>query len=279
MWEPDQQDESESEPTRTDNPTTRGYRTNRVIPEYQHNPTAEDSSVEFEPDQPALDPEAGGDPTELELGHNRLNVLYYTMGINEVNKKLKRKLTFYQIRETLWAHTQFYLNNEQEYINLIKQTRGIDKRIKKYIIKRAYDIYKQPDIVKNFGTRMMLKRKTNDKLEKRRLQILINKYDKIKDQKFETKYVNYYYHKKTIEEIMNYISNKSEPEINTPQEYINTLRINYIANMLINSKKNIADIIFDSGFNNISWASELFKNKYNMTMSQYRKGINKNNDR
>ena len=65
----------------------------------------------------------------------------------------------------------------------------------------------------------------------------------------------------------------------TVSEYINTLRINYIANMLRNSKKNIADIIFDSGFNNISWASELFKNKYNMTMRQYRKGINKTNDR
>ena len=57
----------------------------------------------------------------------------------------------------------------------------------------------------------------------------------------------------------------------TVTEYINGLRINYIANMLINSNHKICDIIYDSGFNNISWASELFKQKYGVTMLEYRK--------
>ncbi len=57
----------------------------------------------------------------------------------------------------------------------------------------------------------------------------------------------------------------------TVTEYINSLRINYIANMLINSNHKICDIIYDSGFNNISWASELFKQKYGVTMQEYRK--------
>lgn len=57
----------------------------------------------------------------------------------------------------------------------------------------------------------------------------------------------------------------------TVSEYINDLRLNHIANMLINSNHSITDIIFDSGFNNISWASEQFKKKYGTTMRNYRK--------
>lgn len=56
----------------------------------------------------------------------------------------------------------------------------------------------------------------------------------------------------------------------TVTEYINSLRLNYIANMLINSNHSISDIIFESGFNNISWASEQFKDKYGLTMREYR---------
>lgn len=59
----------------------------------------------------------------------------------------------------------------------------------------------------------------------------------------------------------------------TPSEYINSLRLNYIANMLRDSNCDITEIIFESGFNNISWASEQFKKKYGMTMRQYRKQI------
>lgn len=57
----------------------------------------------------------------------------------------------------------------------------------------------------------------------------------------------------------------------TVSEYVNRLRLNYIANMLKNSDDNISDIIYDSGFGNISWASTLFKEKYGMTMKDFRK--------
>lgn len=56
----------------------------------------------------------------------------------------------------------------------------------------------------------------------------------------------------------------------TVTQFINDLRLNYICNMLINSNHSVTEIIFESGFNNLSWASELFKSKYNMTMRQYR---------
>ncbi len=56
----------------------------------------------------------------------------------------------------------------------------------------------------------------------------------------------------------------------TATEYINTLRLNYVANMLRNSNHSISDIIFESGFNNISWASTLFRKKFGMSMREYR---------
>ena len=57
----------------------------------------------------------------------------------------------------------------------------------------------------------------------------------------------------------------------TLSEFINDLRLKFIANMLQNSNHDIADIIFESGFGNISWANEQFRKKYGVTMSNYRK--------
>ena len=57
----------------------------------------------------------------------------------------------------------------------------------------------------------------------------------------------------------------------SPSEYVNDLRLNYIANMLRNSNHKIADIVYDSGFNNLSWASQLFKRKYGVAMGMFRK--------
>ncbi len=57
----------------------------------------------------------------------------------------------------------------------------------------------------------------------------------------------------------------------TVTEFINDLRLNYIANMLRNSNHSITDIVYESGFNNMSWTTALFKKKYGMTMRQYRK--------
>lgn len=57
----------------------------------------------------------------------------------------------------------------------------------------------------------------------------------------------------------------------TATEYINGLRLNFISNMLKNSNHSIADIVFESGFNNLSWASSQFKKKFGVTMSDYRR--------
>lgn len=57
----------------------------------------------------------------------------------------------------------------------------------------------------------------------------------------------------------------------TVTEFVNDLRLCYIANMLRCSNHSVAQIVFASGFNNISWASLLFKKKFGTTMNAYRK--------
>lgn len=57
----------------------------------------------------------------------------------------------------------------------------------------------------------------------------------------------------------------------TIPDYINDLRLNYWANSLINSDAPILDICYECGFENVSWAYTLFKEKYKMSPLKYRK--------
>lgn len=54
-------------------------------------------------------------------------------------------------------------------------------------------------------------------------------------------------------------------------EFVNDLRLSYIANMLQNSDHSIIDIIYESGFNNVSWCNRCFVKKFGMNMSTYRR--------
>ncbi len=56
----------------------------------------------------------------------------------------------------------------------------------------------------------------------------------------------------------------------TMSEYINDLRLSYIANMLVYSNHDILDIIFESGFGNVSWCYKCFEKKYGVSLSVYR---------
>lgn len=57
----------------------------------------------------------------------------------------------------------------------------------------------------------------------------------------------------------------------TLTEYVNDLRLNYWANILVTSDAPILDICYDCGFQNVSWAYALFKKKYGMSPLKYRK--------
>ena len=54
-------------------------------------------------------------------------------------------------------------------------------------------------------------------------------------------------------------------------EFINDLRLTYIANQLVNSNVHILDICYNSGFSNLSWMYSLFKKKYGCSPAAFRK--------
>ncbi len=55
----------------------------------------------------------------------------------------------------------------------------------------------------------------------------------------------------------------------SPTEFINDLRLNYAANLLHNSDKDIISVCFDSGFNNLGYFYRSFKKKYDTTPAEY----------
>ena len=60
----------------------------------------------------------------------------------------------------------------------------------------------------------------------------------------------------------------------TPTEFLNKFKLRYAARLLINTDLKIIDIIYESGFENISYFNRLFKNQFTMKPSEYR-DINK----
>lgn len=57
----------------------------------------------------------------------------------------------------------------------------------------------------------------------------------------------------------------------TPSEYINELKLRYAENLLKYSNFSVTDICFECGFMNISWFYTLFKQKYSLSPSEFRK--------
>ena len=57
----------------------------------------------------------------------------------------------------------------------------------------------------------------------------------------------------------------------TLSEYINDLRLNYIANSLLNSNTPVIELCYACGFENISWAYTLFKTRYGTSPIKFRK--------
>ena len=57
----------------------------------------------------------------------------------------------------------------------------------------------------------------------------------------------------------------------TLSEYINNLRINYAANLLLNTNKPVLDICFECGFQNMSWFYNVFENRFGISPGVFRK--------
>ena len=56
----------------------------------------------------------------------------------------------------------------------------------------------------------------------------------------------------------------------TPASYINELRLNYAANLLVHTDKKIIDIAFESGFQSLSYFHHLFKREFDTTPLKFR---------
>lgn len=56
----------------------------------------------------------------------------------------------------------------------------------------------------------------------------------------------------------------------TLSQFINGLRLNYIANMLMNSDVPILDLCYDSGFQNVGWFYRVFKKEYGSSPAAFR---------
>ncbi|NQX58657.1 helix-turn-helix domain-containing protein [Paenibacillus qinlingensis] len=57
----------------------------------------------------------------------------------------------------------------------------------------------------------------------------------------------------------------------TPTDFINSLRLNYAANMLAYSSQSVMDIAMDLHFYNLSYFHQLFKGRFGMSPVKYRK--------
>lgn len=57
----------------------------------------------------------------------------------------------------------------------------------------------------------------------------------------------------------------------TSTAFINNIRLEYVANMLIKTDMKVLDICYESGFNNVSWFNEEFSKKYGESPKNFRK--------
>ncbi|MDR2134790.1 MAG: AraC family transcriptional regulator [Treponema sp.] len=56
----------------------------------------------------------------------------------------------------------------------------------------------------------------------------------------------------------------------TPSDYISRLRLNYVANMLLHSDREILDLAYEAGFENISYFYERFRRAFHVSPRKFR---------
>ncbi len=59
----------------------------------------------------------------------------------------------------------------------------------------------------------------------------------------------------------------------TLSNYVNNLRLEYVANMLLNSRMSIVDLCYDSGFSSLDYFGKQFKKKYGVSPSDFRSSM------
>jgi len=57
----------------------------------------------------------------------------------------------------------------------------------------------------------------------------------------------------------------------TPSGFLNEIRLNYAANLLVNTNLSVLDVSLESGFDNLSWFYKKFNEKFGVTPKDFRK--------
>lgn len=95
-------------------------------------------------------------------------------------------------------------------------------------------------------------------------------------------YVENHYHEKITLEQLAKATNQSIYNLahsfkkctgRSPMEYINQYRLSVAIRQLETTKNPVINIAVDAGFNNVSYFNRVFKSKYNMTPTEYRRKI------
>lgn len=60
----------------------------------------------------------------------------------------------------------------------------------------------------------------------------------------------------------------------SPTKYMNQLKLNYAANLILHSDYDILDIVYESGFQSVGYFYKIFKETFQQTPQQFRKQIN-----
>lgn len=137
--------------------------------------------------------------------------------VNKLNIRLKTKLTFYQIVFIIKEYTGLEIQNEEQYNQLIKRTKGLTEKVKENIRKEINYYSNNTNKIVNSKVRELIESKLKNKLEEDRIKRIIEEFKDVDN--LEMKYIRYYFNKNIIQQLMNYISKNYEVHFTTIDEY------------------------------------------------------------
>ena len=180
-----------------------------------------------------MEEDFGRENDELIEKKNRINLLSYIYATDIINKKLKNKFTFYQIHIIIDYYTNKKIMQEQQYLDLLKQTKGLSQQLKHAIKKHANNILQNTHLINNLEIRDIIEKKKNKEIEESRIIKYIQQYQN-NHQDLEMHYIKYYYNKKLIDQMMKIIDQNITMEVHNIEDYQNVLKVynNVIYNYL-----------------------------------------------
>ena len=137
--------------------------------------------------------------------------------INRLNIKLKKHLTFNEIRELIKIYTTYEIETIDEYIHWIKLAKGLPEKEKEEIRKYVKEITSKTKSIQKTEARIIIQSKLREEVSEKRIAELVDKYEK-SDEELKPKYIRYYRNQNTVEEIMQWLEEYMSPKVETLEE-------------------------------------------------------------